>query len=87
MNQSVLLAGVNDSVEALANLSESLFEIGVLPYYLHMLDPVAGAHHMLVQEAQALALHDALRARVPGYLLPRLVREVPGAASKEWLRA
>ena len=87
MNQSVLLAGVNDSVDTLAELSQSLFDMGVLPYYLHMLDPVAGAHHMLVEDAQALALHEGLRERLPGYLLPRLVREVPGAASKQWLRA
>lgn len=82
LNQSVLLRGVNDSVESLAALSERLFESGVLPYYLHLLDHVAGAAHFEVPEAEAQQLHSALTAMLPGYLLPRLVREVAGAASK-----
>lgn len=82
LNQAVLLRGVNDRVEDLADLSETLFEAGVLPYYLHQLDPVRGAAHFLVPDRQALALHEALAARVPGYLLPRLVREIPGAGGK-----
>lgn len=82
LNQSVLLAGVNDSVEALAALSERLAEVGVLPYYLHLLDRVRGAAHFEVPEAAAIALVDGLRARLPGYLVPRLVREQPGAGSK-----
>ena len=81
-NQSVLLRGVNDSVEALAALSERLFELGVQPYYLHQLDRVAGTAHFEVPDPQALALYQNLRARLPGYLLPRLVREVQGAAAK-----
>ena len=82
LNQAVLLRGVNDSVEAQAALHERGFAAGVLPYYLHQLDRVAGAAHFEVADADALALHAALRARLPGYLLPRLVREVAGDASK-----
>jgi EF-P beta-lysylation protein EpmB len=87
LNQSVLLKGVNDSAEALADLSESLFAQGVLPYYLHLLDKVRGAAHFDVSEAEALALHEALRRRLPGYLVPRLVREEAGAPYKTLLGA
>jgi EF-P beta-lysylation protein EpmB len=82
LNQTVLLRGVNDSAKVLSNLSEALFEAGVLPYYLNLLDPVAGAAHFDVPEAEALVLMTELRAQLPGYLVPRLVREVPGAPSK-----
>jgi KamA family protein len=82
LNQSVLLRGVNDEAGALADLSERLMASGVLPYYLHQLDRVAGAAHFAVDDARALALVDALRRRLPGYLVPRLVREVAGAPSK-----
>ena len=82
LNQSVLLRGVNDSAEALAGLSEALAEAGVLPYYLSLLDPVAGAAHFDVPETRALELMAELRARLPGYLVPKLVREVPGAPAK-----
>jgi EF-P beta-lysylation protein EpmB len=82
LNQAVLLRGVNDSADALAALCERGFAAGVLPYYLHQLDRVAGAAHFEVGDAEALALHAALRARLPGYLVPRLVREVAGEASK-----
>jgi EF-P beta-lysylation protein EpmB len=82
LNQSVLLAGVNDSVDALAHLSEALFETQVLPYYLHVLDKVQGAAHFDLPAERALALHAELAARLPGYLVPRLVREVPGAPAK-----
>lgn len=82
LNQSVLLAGVNDDVETLADLSESLFAAGVLPYYLHLLDRVQGAAHFEVEEARALDLQAQLRSRLPGYLLPRLVREIAGQPSK-----
>jgi EF-P beta-lysylation protein EpmB len=85
LNQSVLLAGVNDEVDALADLSEALFEHGVLPYYLHVLDPVRGAAHFDVPEFEARRLVAELAARLPGYLVPRLVREVPGAPAKEML--
>ena len=82
LNQAVLLRGVNDSLDALAALSERGFEAGVLPYYLHQLDRVAGAAHFEVDDARALALHAALRDHLPGYLVPRLVREVAGDGSK-----
>jgi L-lysine 2,3-aminomutase len=85
MNQSVLLRGVNDSSDALVDLSETLFAAGVLPYYLHVLDPVRGAAHFDVPEDEARGLHAELTARLPGYLVPKLVREVPGAAAKTML--
>ena len=82
LNQSVLLRHVNDSVDTLAALSERLFEAGILPYYLHVLDPVQGAGHFDVPDDEARALIKALLPRLPGFLMPRLVREVPGEASK-----
>jgi L-lysine 2,3-aminomutase len=82
LNQSVLLKTVNDDVGTLAALSERLFFCGVLPYYLHQVDRVAGAAHFEVDDARARALVDGLAARLPGYLVPRLVREVAGAPSK-----
>jgi EF-P beta-lysylation protein EpmB len=82
LNQSVLLAGVNDTADALADLSEALIAAGVLPYYLHVLDRVSGASHFDVQERVACDLVDQLAARLPGYLVPKLVREVPGMPSK-----
>ena len=81
-NQAVLLAGVNDSVRALEALSLALFETGIQPLYLHLLDRVAGAAHFEVPEPRAIELVEALRARLPGYLMPRLVRETPGASAK-----
>jgi EF-P beta-lysylation protein EpmB len=85
LNQSVLLRGVNDSAKVLAVLSEALFEHRVLPYYLHLLDPVAGAAHFDVDELEARSLMDELRRRLPGYLVPRLVKEQPGAPYKTLL--
>lgn len=82
LNQSVLLRGVNDSSEALVALSEKLFEAGALPYYLHQLDRVAGTAHFEVDDARALDLHRRMLAQLPGYLVPRLVREISGEASK-----
>jgi L-lysine 2,3-aminomutase len=82
LNQSVLLAGVNDDATTLAALSERLFSYGVLPYYLHALDPVAGAAHFDVDERRGRDLVEELRARLPGYLVPRFVRELPGRLSK-----
>ena len=81
-NQSVLLKEINDSVETLSRLMYRVFEIGVVPYYLHLFDPVAGAHHFDVNEKTALALWKKLQALLPGYLVPRLVREVPGEPAK-----
>ena len=82
LNQSVLLAGVNDEIEVLWQLSQRLFEAGVLPYYLHALDPVKGAAHFRVTDERARSLAGELAARLPGYLVPRLVREVAGAPAK-----
>jgi L-lysine 2,3-aminomutase len=82
LNQSVLLRGVNDDADALATLSERLFACGVLPYYLHLLDRVAGAAHYDVDETTGKGLVAELRARLPGYLVPRLVRETAGELSK-----
>ena len=82
LNQAVLLRGVNDSVDALGALSERGFAAGVLPYYLHQLDRVAGVAHWEVDDAHARALHAGLAARLSGYLVPRLVREIPGDTGK-----
>ena len=82
LNQSVLLRGINDEVDTLAALSERLFAAGVLPYYLHQLDRVQGSAHFEVEDTRALALVEAVRHRLPGYLVPKLVREVGGEASK-----
>ena len=85
LNQAVLLAGVNDSAAVLRSLSERLVELGVVPYYLHLLDRVRGATHFDVPEPLALALHRELRESLPGYAVPRLVREVPGEPAKVWM--
>ena len=82
LNQSVLLAGINDCGERLVELSERLFSAGILPYYLHLLDPVAGAAHFAVTRERAIALHQGLLARLPGYLVPRLVQELQGHPHK-----
>lgn len=82
LNQSVLLAGVNDTSQALAELSERLFAIGVLPYYLHLLDKVNGAAHFDVSAERGTQLLEDLTAQLPGYLVPRLVREIAGAPAK-----
>jgi L-lysine 2,3-aminomutase len=80
-----LLRGINDDARVLADLSETLFAAGVLPYYLHLLDRVAGAAHFEVPEREARALWSEISARLPGYLVPRLVREIPGAPAKAML--
>lgn len=82
LNQAVLLRGINDTAPALVALSETLFEAGVLPYYLHLLDPVKGAAHFDVPEPRARELLHEVASKLPGFLVPRLVREVPGAGSK-----
>jgi len=82
LNQAVLLRGVNDDAAVLAELCETVFAAGVLPYYVHLLDRVAGAAHFDVDTARARELEDTLRQQLPGYLVPRFVREVAGAASK-----
>lgn len=82
LNQAVLLRGVNDSVAAQADLAQALFEAGVLPYYLHLLDKVQGAAHFNVPETEAVELMHDLSATLPGYLVPRLVTEQAGAPAK-----
>ncbi len=78
LNQSVLLKGINDDVSILASLSHTLFEQGVLPYYLHQLDRVQGSAHFEVPLSTAQQLHQQLRAQLPGYLLPQLVQDLHG---------
>lgn len=85
LNQSVLLRGVNDHAPTLALLSEKLFDIGVLPYYLHQLDPVSGATHFEVDDTRAREIIAEVSAHLSGYLVPRLVREKPGAPAKQLL--
>ena len=82
LNQCVLLKGVNDCAETLSALSEKLFQFGVLPYYLHLLDKVEGAAHFEASEREAKALVNKLLHNLPGYLVPKLVKEEPGARSK-----
>ncbi|HEB78434.1 MAG TPA: EF-P beta-lysylation protein EpmB [Methylothermaceae bacterium] len=82
LNQSTLLAGINDKVETLVTLQESLFAAGILPYYLHLLDRTSGTAHFEVAPARALLLHEQLRRRLPGYLVPRLARDLPEAPYK-----
>jgi EF-P beta-lysylation protein EpmB len=82
LNQSVLLKGVNDSAASLTSLSKRLYQTGVLPYYLHMLDPVQGAMHFDVPRNRAVEIQNSLKQELPGFLVPRLVREIPGEASK-----
>lgn len=85
-NQAVLLAGVNDSVEAQVALNERLFAAGAQPYYLHLLDKVSGAAHFDVAEADAVKLMAEVSARMPGYMVPKLVREIAGENAKTGVR-
>lgn len=84
LNQSVLLKGVNDSLESLSTLSLRLFSLGILPYYLHLLDKVSGTEHFLVSDKRAKQLHKELKANLSGYLVPKLVRD-KNTESKVWL--
>jgi EF-P beta-lysylation protein EpmB len=85
LNQAVLLRGVNDSVATLKALSEKLFDIGVLPYYLFTFDPVKGAAHFDVPDNEAKQIISQLQDQLPGYLVPKLAREIPGRGSKTLL--
>lgn len=85
LNQSVLLAGINDNADTLAQLHERLFHFGVLPYYLHLMDRVEGAAHFEVPEPRAAQLMRELSGRSPGYLVPRLAREIAGEPAKTWI--
>ncbi|MDG2118819.1 MAG: EF-P beta-lysylation protein EpmB, partial [Gammaproteobacteria bacterium] len=82
LNQSVLLAGINDNTLTLAALSKKLFSQNILPYYLHMPDAVQGTQHFAVTERKALKIMSDLQNLLSGYLVPTLVREDPGAPSK-----
>jgi KamA family protein len=82
LNQSVLLKGINDNAETLITLSEKLFSAGVLPYYLHVFDKVQGAAHFDLDLATAKRLHIEITKHLPGYLVPRLVREDAGELAK-----
>ncbi len=82
LNQTVLLKGVNDDVQQLCALSEKLFDFGILPYYLHLLDKATGTGHFDVEKNIAIALMDQVKKQLPGYLVPKLVREEAGAVSK-----
>lgn len=82
LNQSVLLRGVNDSVESFVALCEALADAAIVPYYLHLLDPVAGAAHFEVGEEQGRALIEAARSRLPGWAVPRLVRDTGAGPAK-----
>jgi len=81
-NQSVLLKGINDDANVLAQLSEDLFDIGIQPYYLHMFDPVQGAAHFNVVESEAINIVNQTMAILPGFLMPKLVREIAGQTNK-----
>ncbi len=83
LNQSVLLKGVNDSAKSLIDLSQVLFDAGIMPYYVHQLDKVAGTAHFAVADEDAQEIMRSLQKELSGYLLPRLVREVPGTDSKQ----
>ncbi len=82
LNQSVLLKGINDSADAQVALSEALFDAGIMPYYLHVLDKVQGAAHYFVDDEEAKAIMRAMITRVSGYLVPKLTREIGGRPSK-----
>ncbi|EHS92092.1 MULTISPECIES: EF-P beta-lysylation protein EpmB [Klebsiella] len=82
LNQSVLLRGVNDNANTLADLSNALFDAGVMPYYLHVLDKVQGAAHFMVSDEEARAIVRELLTLVSGYLVPKLAREIGGEPSK-----
>jgi EF-P beta-lysylation protein EpmB len=82
LNQAVLLKGINDNVQALQTLSEKLFTAGVLPYYLHLLDKAKGTAHFEVAQTDAVKIHRALQNSLPGYLVPKLVKEQTGEAAK-----
>ncbi len=81
-SQTVLLRGVNDRAETLAELFTRAFDLGIVPYYLHQLDRVAGAAHFEVPVDEGRRIVGELRALLPGYLVPRYVREIPGSPSK-----
>ena len=82
LNQGVLLRGVNDNADTLANLSNALFDAGIMPYYLHVLDRVQGAAHFMVPDDEARLIMRELMTKVSGYMVPKLTREIGGEPSK-----
>lgn len=82
LNQSVLLKGINDNSDQLISLSEKLFDAGIMPYYLHMLDPVQGASHFDVSMDRAVEIFRQIQTELPGFLVPKLVQERAGERSK-----
>lgn len=82
LNQAVLLRGVNDSAQVLVDLSYRLFDAGVMPYYLHVLDKVKGAHHFDLMPQDIDLIYKEVLANLPGYLVPKLVREIAGEKNK-----
>ena len=82
LNQSVLLAGVNDDALTLIDLSKRLLAIGVLPYYLHQLDQVTGTSHFEVPVPRGIEIIETMRASLPGFAVPRYVQEIPGQPNK-----
>jgi len=85
LNQSVLLKGVNDNLQTLQQLSEQLFASGILPYYLHLLDKAKGTAHFEVKQSEAIKIHQQLQEKLPGYLVPKLVKEQAGKTAKTLL--
>ena len=82
LNQSVLLNGVNDNADTLIQLSRKLFEAGILPYYLHLLDHARGTHHFNVEQSRITTITDAMKNALPGYLMPKIAQEIAGEKSK-----
>ena len=87
LNQTVLLRGINDNVDIQANLCERLIDLSVIPYYLHQMDQVIGTSHFIVDEKVGETIVSELRRRLPGYAVPRFVREIPGEPAKTVLKA
>ena len=87
LNQGVMLKGVNDSANSLKELSEKLFDAGVLPYYMHVLDKVQGAAHFYISDEKAKRHFKGLISEVSGYLVPKLTREIGGRSSKNATRS
>jgi EF-P beta-lysylation protein EpmB len=81
-NQSVLLKGINDDAKILIELSEKMFDVGIMPYYLHLFDAVQGAAHFDVKEERAVSIAKEMLATLPGFLMPKLVREIAGKTNK-----
>ena len=82
LNQSVMLKGINDNAQTLKTLSDRLFEVGILPYYLHLFDKVSGASHFYIEDAQAVEIYRELQKITSGYLVPKLAREIAKEPNK-----